>query len=365
MIGPEHDIALATHSYYVGELAAGRRACERLLARPDLSQEVEHMVRANRTWYTPKLEELVACRHQRIDIEPAHEGWSLFNPTVLVHGDLIAIVRSSNYRIVDGRYEMPASDGGQIRSRNILVRFYDDLRVASARVLSDPDYPQTGYPVTGLEDCRLRHTKTGIGVSATVRDVSPFDGRCRIATADIDIQAGRLANLLVLDGINQTDEKNWMPFLGERGGWLYATSHNGHTVTVDANGAIPGSWQMAQRQAAPALSRGFRGGSQLVPLGIGLGFGWLGLVHEVAIVGERRVYEHRFIWLDERLALARVSPAFAFRESQTIEFAAGLAVIGNYPHQRLVASYGVRDAEAWLCEIDLSAMEGLLNAVTV
>lgn len=362
MIGPEHDIALATHAYYVGEFDAGRRACERLLARPDLSQEVEHMVRANRTWYTPTLDELVACRHHRIDIEPAHDGWSLFNPTVLAHGDLIGIVRSSNYKIVDGRYEMPASDGGQIRTRNILVRFHDDLRVASARVIADPEYPQTGYPVTGLEDCRLRHTQTGIGVSATVRDVAPFDGRCRIATADLDLQAGAFANLLVLDGLNQQEhEKNWMPFVRDRGGWLYATSHNGHTVTVDANGSVPGAWQLSQRHAAPALARGFRGGSQLVPMGLG----WLGLIHEVAVVAGKRIYEHRFIWLDERLALARVSPAFAFRESQAIEFAAGLAVVGNYPNQRLVASYGVRDAEAWLCEIDLSAMEGLLNAVAV
>ena len=363
MIGAEHDIALSAHAYYAGELDTGRRACERLLAQHDLPQDVEHMVRANRTWYTPTLDELVACRHYRIDIEPAHEGWSTFNPTVLAHGgSLIGIVRSSNYQIIDGRYEMPASDGGQIRTRNILVRFHDDLRVESTRVIADPDYPKTGYPVTGLEDCRLRHTQTGIGVSATVRDVAPFDGRCRIGTADLNLEVAAFSGLLVLDGLNvQEHEKNWMPFLTDRGGWLYATSHKGHTVTVDASGAVPGSWQLSRRLTAPALTRGFRGGSQLVPMGVG----WLGLVHEVAVLDGKRAYEHRFIWLDERLALARVSPVFAFRERQAIEFAAGLAVLGDSPHQRLVASYGVRDAEAWLCEIDLSALEGLLNAVPV
>lgn len=362
MVAHEHDIALAIHSYYVGEHDAGRRACERLLSKPDLSPEVEQMVRANRTWYTPTLDELVDCRHHRIDIEPAHEGWSLFNPTLLVHGDLVGIVRSSNYQIIDGRYEMPASDGGQIRTRNILVRFHDDLRVASARLITDPDYPATGYPVTGLEDCRLRHTKAGVGVSATVRDVGPFDGRARIATADLDLKTATLSGLLVLDGLNaQEHEKNWMPFVGDRDGWLYAANFKGHTVTVDADATIPGAWQLSQRMAAPALARGFRGGSQLVPMGLG----WLGLVHEVAVVDGRRVYEHRFVWLDERLSVARVSPAFAFREKQAIEFAAGLAVVGNCTHQRLVASYGVRDAEAWLCEISLSSMEGLLHAVSV
>jgi hypothetical protein len=359
MIGPEHDIALATHSYYVGELDAGRRACERLLARPDLTDEIEHMARTNRTWYTPTLDELASVRHQRIDIEPAHEGWSLFNPTVAAHGgDLVALVRSSNYKIVDGRYEMPAADGGCIRTENVLVRLRPDLTVASARVVTGPDYPRTGFAVTGLEDCRLRYTQTGIGVSATVRDVSPFDGRCRIATADLDLRAATVSGLRVLDGINvQEHEKNWMPFLGERGGWLYASNHNGHVVTVDPNGSIPGAWQISQRRPSPAVAKRFRGGSQLLQFDEG----WLGLVHEVAGLGSRRVYEHRFIWLDADLELRRVSPAFAFRERQAIEFAAGLAINGH----RLVASYGVRDAEAWITAIEADDLRRMLYAVTV
>lgn len=341
----EHDLALCVHSYYVGEHAAGRRACERLLARPDLTDELEHMVRTNRTWYTPALDELATVRHQRIDVEPAHEGWSLFNPTIASHrDDLVCLVRSSNYKIVDGRYEMPAADGSCIRTENVLVVVHPDLTVASARVISGPGYPHTGFPVTGLEDCRLRYTQTGLGVSATVRDVGPFDGRCRIATADLDVQAATFSGLRVLDGINvQEHEKNWMPFVG-REGWLYASNHNGHVVTVDPDGSIPGAWQVSQRRPSPAIAKRFRGGSQL----LAFHDGWLGLVHEVAALNGRRVYEHRFVWLDADLELRRVSPAFAFREKQTIEFAAGLAWNGL----RLVASYGVRDAEAWLVEID-------------
>jgi len=357
MIGPEHDIALATHSYYVGELDAGRRACERLLARPDLSQEVEHMARTNRTWYTPTLDELASVRHQWIDIEPAHEGWSLFNPTVAAHGgDLVALVRSSNYKIVDGRYEMPAADGGCIRTENVLVRLRRDLTVASARVVTGPDYPRTGFPVTGLEDCRLRYTQTGIGVSATVRDVSPFDGRCRIATADLDLRAATFSGLRVLDGINvQEHEKNWMPFLGERDGWLYASNHNGHVVTVDPNGSIPGAWQISQRRPSPAIAKRFRGGSQLVPFRDG----WLCLIHEVAIVDAgHRAYEHRFVWFDNRLRLARVSQPFTFQVHRAIEFAAGLVAEGD----RVIASYGVRDAEAWLAELRADDVWQLLSS---
>jgi predicted GH43/DUF377 family glycosyl hydrolase len=111
------------------------------------------------------------------------------------------------------------------------------------------------------------------------------------------------------------------------------------------------------RKNQPAIAKRFRGGSQLLQFDDG----WLGLVHEVAGLGSRRVYEHRFIWLDADLELRRVSPAFAFRERQAIEFAAGLAINGH----RLVASYGVRDAEAWITAIEADDLRRMLYAVTV
>lgn len=354
----EHDVALCIHAFYAGELPAGRRACERLLAKP-LPGESERMVRANRTFYTEPLDELLPCRFVRIDVEPAHDGWSLFNPTVAAHdGGLIGIVRSSNYQIVDGRYVMPEADGQTIRTENLLVRFHDDLRVASCRPIAGPDYPATDYPVTGLEDCRLRTLPGGLGVSATVRNVSPFDGRCRIATAALDLDEPRFRDLRVLSGLNvQTHEKNWMPFMGPRGGWLYAAWASGHVVTVDPDPNLPGGFQIAQRWAAPQIAKEFRGGSQLIPFA----GGWLGLVHEVAFVSNQRVYEHRFLFLDDALRLAKVSPWFAFREPRAIEFAAGLAQVGD----RLVASFGVRDAEAWLVELPAADLEALLHDVAL
>ena len=61
----------------------------------------------------------------------------------------------------------------------------------------------------------------------------------------------------------------------------------------------------------------------------------------------QRAYEHRLIYLDNSLTLRKMSPLFAFKEKQAIEFAAGLAVSGD----RVVVSFGVRDAEAWTVEI--------------
>lgn len=358
MIKRDHLLSLAVSAYYAGELDAGRRACERLLSEP-MDANLEHQVRANRTWYTQPLHELVSCRCERFDIDPAFPGWSLFNPTILQHRDrLIAIVRSSNYQIIDGRYVIPEADGNTIRTENLLVDLRPDLTVERVRQIRYPDYPKTDYPVDGLEDCRLRNTKSGIGVSATVRNVSPFDGRCRIATADLDYDDAALHNLRVLAGLQcQEHEKNWMPIEpgpGKYGGWLYASHHNGHAVTADPDPSVAGAYQLRRRQPAPTLAKGFRGGGQVVAFRDG----WLGLIHEVAHMPTgHRVYEHRLCWWDDAFRLERCSPAFAFRELQAIEFAAGLAVVGD----NVVMAFGVRDAEAWLASVPITDVARLLH----
>lgn len=356
----DHLFQLAIHAYYAGELDAGRRACERLLSVA-LPPAIETQTRTNRVYYQQPLVELADCRFCQIDVEPARAGWSLFNPSIANHGGrLVGVVRSSNYRIVDGRYVMPPEDGQTIRTENLFVEFAD-LAVARCRRLAGPDYPATDFPVTGLEDCRLRTTPGGgLGVSATVRNAAPFDGRCRIATADLDAQAATLAGLRVLDGLStQEHEKNWMPIEGGPlgGGWLYAAHHDGHAVTVDADPDIAGAYRLHRRAAAPQIANRFRGGGQLVEFA----GGYLAVIHEVAPMGNQRAYEHRLAWFNNTATLRRVSPAFAFREPRAIEFAAGLAVVGS----EVVASFGVRDAEAWLVAIPVGSVESLLHDVEI
>ena len=356
----DHLTAVSIHAFYCGEHDAGRRACERLLSLPDLPEAAERQARANRTWYGRTLSTLApAATFRRIEIEPAYPGWSLFNPTLLAtDAGLIGIVRSSNYRIDDaGRYVMPEEDAGRIRTENILVRVGDDLAVSDPKVIAPPDYARNGYPVDGFEDCRLRQTAAGVSVSATVRDAAGWDGRCRIATAALDVETATLSRMRVLewDGL-QPHEKNWMPIAG-RDGWLYAASHGGHTVTVEAEPAMPGVYEVRRHAAAPPIARGFRGGGQLVPLRDG----WLGIVHEVATMDNgRRAYEHRFVWFDGGFRLARMSPLFSFRETRAIEFAAGLAVVDD----AVLVSFGVRDAEAWICSLPVDDVCQLLAPVS-
>lgn len=353
----EHLSALAHHAYYCGELDVGRRACDRLLSLP-ASEQYEQLTRSNRTWYTQPLADLLTVEHSRIDVQPAREGWSTFNPTIIRHnGRLLGIVRSANYRYDAGRY-VSADGDGVIRTENILVEYMSDLAVYSARVLSMPNYPKTEFPVEGLEDCRLRPTRSGLGVSATIRNAAPYDGRCRMATAEIDIEAARLHTLRVMTcGDAAPHEKNWMPIL-DRGGWLYSCNRDGYVVTVDPDPELVGGWQVCQRQAAPAIARAFRGGSQLIPFGKG----YLACIHEVALsdagnAESPRVYEHRFVGFDQSLAICGVSMPFVFQQPRGIEFAAGMVEHDG----QVVVTYGHSDAEAWMVRMDSEDVVELLR----
>ena len=349
----EHLHALAVHAYYCGERDAGMRASERLL-RHELPGGMEPVVRRNRTWYTQRLDELVDARYVRLDVETNHQGWSLFNPSILpVDGGFVCNVRSSNYRIVDGRYEMPAADNGVIRTENMLLHLDEFLHVTAVWYKLECEYETTAYPVDGLEDVRLNRVDGLLTASATVRNFAPLDGTCRIATAEMRPDAYAFSAIRCHATADGRHEKNWMPITG-RAEWLYSCNNAGRVATVrDAGDA----WLVENHAPAPHLAAGFRGGSQLVNVGGSL---WLALVHEVAEDAGRRIYEHRFVQFDEAAdwAITGISMPFAFRETRAIEFAAGLARHG----ERLVASFGVRDADAYLVDLNLRQVLGLLRA---
>lgn len=351
----EHLHSIAAAAYYTPDLHPDMRrigldACERLLSLP-LSPDREQIVRRNRTWYTLPLSEMIGTKFRRIECEPAHEGWSLFNPSILALEHAWAVnVRSSNYRIIGGKYVMPESDGQTIRTENIDVLMDDDFGIVSQHVWNPP-YPKSDYPVDGLEDVRLNMIDGTARASATIRNHAGLDGTCRIGVQDFLHKPSNLHVPVTMDNVH---EKNWMPLLG-REEWVYHCHIQGHVATAVLK---DGSWEVTIRGKSPEIARGFRGGSQLVPLPGGM---WLAIVHEVAHDENRRIYEHRFVCFDENedMAITGVSDPFSFKEHREIEFCAGLALKGS----RLVASFGVRDAEAWLVEMGMGEVAGLVRDV--
>jgi hypothetical protein len=205
--------------------------------------------------------------------------------------------------------------------------------------------------VDGFEDCRLNAINGELRVSATVRNWAGRDGTCRIATATLLPYMGSMIDATLLDEpVTGRHEKNWMPIVGTEV-FLYSCWEQGRTAFASRNGS---AWKIDRRGESPAIARGWRGGSQVVDAGDGR---WLALVHEVADDTGGRIYEHRFVLFGDSCDILGWSPAFAFRETRAIEFAAGLARRGD----KLVATFGVRDAEAWMAEMSVAEVLSMIG----
>lgn len=323
-----------------------RAWCLRSLGRPDRETLARLPVGSD----IPALATLIddiAYTPLAIDHAP---GWSLFNPSVTndPEGRLIVNIRSSNYVIADdGSYTFQGTeDDGIIRTVNLLARLDENLATSViGQIPSQPPGPSTRLSrVLGCEDVRLLAVGNSWKALATVRDRNHYE-RCDIALLSLpSLNAAEETTLSVIPGPDPArHEKNWMPFVVD--GELHVMYLCSPTVVghLDANSQLV----VDSSTTGPPSATHFRGGSQGVPFNDG----YLFLIHEVTFFGTQRVYSHRFIHMtsgimksgDRRWDITSLSCPFYFRE-MGIEFAAGLAVDGD----DIVASFGVRDAEAWL-----------------
>jgi tetratricopeptide (TPR) repeat protein len=373
----EHAIAL----YHLGSFAEALALNDQLL-RDGVAREMEPWILHNRAWclvalgnangqlqaHLPFHAELPALgsllsniTFTRIALD-RDEGWSLFNPSISsdLNGELTMNIRSSNYVIAeDGSYIFHGhGEDGVVQSLNHLVRVADDLTLTSIGTLPlQPAGPPLRLSrVIGCEDVRLVHTNDGWRALATVRDRNHYE-RCDVAIITLDdIERPSLATIAVVPGPDPArHEKNWMPFV-ENGDlkilYLCAPTIVGH---LDAKSNLV----IESQVTGPPSALDFRGGSQ----GIDFENGFLFLVHEVSIQGPNRVYGHRFIHLtkstqsrgESQWIITAMSRPFHLLHVG-IEFVAGLARNGN----TLIASFGVRDEEAWLVEFSATEVADLL-----
>jgi glycosyltransferase involved in cell wall biosynthesis len=289
----------------------------------------------------------------RLDLEP---DWPAFNPSIAAEGEGFAmVVRSANYRILDGRYEFltdpEPGEGDSIRTLNYLARLGPDLDLREVVPLEDaPDREPVRHPgpVRGYEDCRLFHLDGRRFALATVRDRNPA-AVCEIALLALDGEW--IERVTVLPGpTSGRHEKNWMPFVDAAGlGIVYGC---GPTVVYRCE-VERGALGEASVRAAPAWATGIRGGSQGVPVE----GGFLFCVHEVLFDQGRR-YLHRFVRLDSAGLLDAASRRFTLA-GRPIELCAGMARRG----EDLVLSFGIDDAAAALAVVPVEAALDLLEPV--
>lgn len=307
----------------------------------------DERLRSNRAFCSPSAGELFGATARAVEFSP-ERGWRASNPSIYCDGGRVrCVVRTVNYRIVNGSYVTPPADVVQgegpyagwqvIRTRNFLLDLDSDLRTTRAVELVDATgEARTGYPVHGFEDARLFAWRGRWWATATVCDFTE-DGAREVALLEIE-DAGAVTHAQALRGPwSDRAQKNWMPIVdGDVLRFLYATHP---TMPLEL---IHSDDRQHRIMHAPnaALEHGrLRGGSQ----GVRIDGGWIFIVHDVAFPGSGRIYQHRFVQLDDQLRLVAMTAPFYF-ERLGIEFCAGLARVGD----KLVASYSVNDGSARL-----------------
>jgi len=325
------------------------------LAAPGYIREA---CRRNMVFYLPKLADLCPSAHHTRIIVEAKPGFVAMNPCITSSPQkgYDVLLRTVNYRIDEqGRYMIGPKQCGDapIETENLLLRLDENLTVThTAPVIWDR--PPAKFPlVIGLEDMRIYWRHGGRWFLANVREQRE-DGQCVQYNGQLTYRIGDGGYAVVAcenpvsDG-TQT-EKNWAPYLSEGydDKFVYRLDTMG-ALTVDgvAFAKTPRSFDVSN----------ISGSSQWVRFNGGM----LAIVHE-AVVNPgtgKRVYQHRFAWSTPDFSFLKLSLPFVFQDVQ-IEFCAGLAVSPDNRH--VIASYGLRDEEAWLCKIAMGDVLCMLGS---
>ena len=348
-------------SFYSGHKDEGRDFAEQAVSfRPN-----DERLRSNRAFFTQSASELFGAQARAIDFVP-EPGWQASNPSICVHeGRTRCVVRTVNYKIVNGRYVTPPQDvvreegkykGWQIiRTRNFLLDLDGNLNTTgSVELIDKTNSTLSSYPVKGFEDARLFTWNGKWWATCTVCDFTE-DGKREIALLEIDDHGAVVRSEPLRGPWSVHVQKNWMPVVDAAGvKFIYATSLDGDvgsTVVFDL--VEQGGLHTVRPPAGCTFGHGrLRGGSQAVRVDEG----WLVVVHDVAFSGSTRTYLHRFVMFDDKLTLVSMSDPFYFEKSG-IEFCAGLAQVGD----KLVASYAVNDGSARLGIFDVSRVRKKLR----
>lgn len=343
------------------KVAARRCAEQAVRAQPHNNE-----FRSNWAFYARSAKELFPKYVEKpIDIKPP-DPFVANNPSILWDVDShswVCVVRSTNYRIVDGQYLTLDENGKQVPlhdnpivTRNWFLRLDYNLDVTkTVEMIDRTGIPHSSYPVHGFEDCRLFKWRDEYWCTSTVCDFDldkPHEGPREIVAFKFNLSAGDIVYARPIRGPWSVHaQKNWMPVVDN---WaksddplqiIYATMTNGNQATVmTLNDVDPLDLQMNIDNYGHGR---LRGGGQVVCIN---DEEYLAIVHDVAWTGgNARIYTHRFVLFNNDFQVKKVSDPFHFKKLG-IEFCAGLAYDGD---KQLVASFGVDDREPYFGTFDL------------
>jgi glycosyltransferase involved in cell wall biosynthesis len=326
-------------AFYVdGKRGAGLKAANDLALAKNTPPHSREMAKANMFFYIePLVTYCPSFKAHKLDFVPP-DGYTPLNPSIASRAgfDTIhCVIRTVNYTIDEqGRYLIRGTDGeangtNPINTRNFMC-YISPVTYSVRAVEITWSRPAPAFNlVTGMEDMRLSVLPDGATkISACVREGN-FSGWCRQVEAEIRYNTVHSWHTMK---VHDQHEKNWMPF---NGNYVYRLGHVVNNRGEDISKIEP-------KYDVSTIS----GGSQVIPFA----GAYLAVVHEARYKQDgKRYYQHRFALMGADGALSKLSLPFVLHDKQ-IEFVAGLC--WHPDHERLLISYGVRDEEAWVAEVD-------------
>lgn len=330
---------LANRTNNAGVRQVGFHAADRAIA----ASPADDRLRDNRAHYCGFAAELwPGFQVKKLDLETPGDFFPM-NPSVArVDDRWMCVIRTVNYKFLpDGGYEIP---GDVVVTRNFIVELSDELEIIRAAEMEDrADRTRTAFNIRGYEDCRLFAFKGVLHATATVCDMTD-DGLREMVLLTLDPDYAVVSAQPLRGPWSCFHQKNWMPVVKDEA--IFLVYRTFPEVVLRCRPASDGLFTIDLPPFPHSFSPGrLRGGSQ----GIQVDGGWLFLVHDLAWhTTSSRSYLHRFVLMDDSLRVRSMSDPFFFVQ-KGIEFAAGLARDGD----RLVASFGLDDAHAYLGVFDL------------
>jgi hypothetical protein len=167
---------------------------------------------------------------------------------------------------------------------------------------------------------------------------------------------GNVEKLLLLNGPDPSRcEKNWLPFIKDE--TLYVIYSYSPFVIYQLD--IETGDCILDLSYEPTYDfTQFRGSAGPIPFDDG----YLVLIHEVTYTSDQsRCYLHRFVYLDHRFFVKKISKPFTFLH-QGVEFCGSMTL--NHEENQLILAIGIEDNKAYLCTVDLNTIHSYLYSLS-
>ena len=302
-------------------------------------------------------------------------GTGLMNPTIyrLPDGRLIVNIRHVNYTFYHSERKLLQHQWGpltylhpendmHLRTTNYYCELDNDLNITGFCKIdtSKFDTYEPMWDFVGLEDVRLVLWNEKLYATGVRRDTTT-NGQGRMELSELQYIDGKMTEVSRVripppKDPNSYCEKNWMPVIDED--YTYVKwSNPTEVVKVDPIDAKSTTIKLSEYFPAP---NDFRGGTQVIPLGID--GQRIALVHEVDLFRSEHdrkdaVYRHRFIVWDKDWNIVKYTNDFSMMNGH-VEFAVGMC---HHNNGEVLITFGFQDNAAYILQTNIQDIIDFIN----